>query len=399
MKLTSLYLILVVLSLFLLSSCNIAQVPGVNMSSGASNVVSGFIERSKIDYSVDNRSKIDYSETDINESDVSLVLHYIEGDLIDLQPKAVDPDKDVVQYSFSEPFNEAGIWQTKDGDAGKYLVTITATDGDLTTKEYVLVVVDPRNKPPVIDCSDNIIVYETETVNLNCHIYDIEHDSFDVYYSGWMSSDTYTTNYDDAGEHSVLVTAVDSNNNTAKKIINVLVKNKNRLPVVEPISDIYATETYVIALNVSAYDPDGDDLTVSYSEPFDSNGVWTTKDGDSGVYSAYVKVSDGTDVVIKRFKIYIDDINTKPVIKPIPTIVVNEGDTVKIHVDAYDAENDPLTVTYSGWMSSDTYTTNYDDAGTHYVTVTVSDGQLEATQRVKIIVNNVNRPPVFVVPG
>jgi len=50
-------------------------------------------------------------------------------------------------------------------------------------------------------------------------------------------------------------------------------------------------------------------------------------------------------------------------------------------------------------MTSEVYATTYDDAGEHYVKVTVSDGQLEISQNVKVTVSNLNRPPVFIVPG
>jgi hypothetical protein len=171
------------------------------------------------------------------------------------------------------------------------------------------------------------------------------------------------------------------------------------LPIVEEIKDIQATETDVIILDVRARDQDGDALTITYFEPFDEDGVWRTVNGDDGTHEAFVKVSDGIDTVTERFQISINNINTAPVLTPIPMIVVNEGEEVIINVEAQDPEGDELTTVFSGWMTSNKYTTTHEDAGTHYVDVTVSDGRLETTQTVKIQVNNINRPPVFVVPG
>ena len=46
-------------------------------------------------------------------------------------------------------------------------------------------------------------------------------------------------------------------------------------------------------------------------------------------------------------------------------------------------------------MTSSSYTTDYADAGTHIVTVTVSDGTLTDSQDVSITVINSNRPPTL----
>jgi hypothetical protein len=61
-----------------------------------------------------------------------------------------------------------------------------------------------------------------------------------------------------------------------------------------------------------------------------------------------------------------------------------------------DEELGELVVRYSGWMTSATKQTGYDDAGEHTVTVTVTDSEgLITTTDVTIVVEDVNRPPVF----
>jgi hypothetical protein len=74
------------------------------------------------------------------------------------------------------------------------------------------------------------------------------------------------------------------------------------------------------------------------------------------------------------------------VLDPITDITVNEGATITLNPTATDPDGDALTYTYSGWMSSASYTTNYDDAGIHTVTVSVSDGSLSDSQVVTITV-------------
>ena len=59
----------------------------------------------------------------------------------------------------------------------------------------------------------------------------------------------------------------------------------------------------------------------------------------------------------------------------IKDIYLPEGETITISPTATDPDGDDLTYTYSGWMTSASYTTDNTDAGTHTVTVTVSDGK------------------------
>ncbi len=395
----------IIIATLLLSACSLTYMPdnetAFDMDSDAlydrSEIM--FDDVSDSGLSDEDRELINYAEDGITESDVSMTIDAIEGELIDLQPKAVDPDDDLVEYSFSGPFNDVGLWQTKDGDIGKYLITITATDGDLIIKEYVLIIMHARNRAPVIECPEDVVVFETGIVNLNCNLYDLENDVFSLSYSGWMTSDEYTTTYDDAGEYTVIVSARDSENNTIQKEVNIIVKNKNRLPMLSGVEDVYATESDIIIMGVSAVDPDSDNLVITFGSPFDEDGVWITADGDDGSYASYVQVNDGVDTVTESFNVFIEHLNTRPYLAPIEDIEITEGDLVLIETNSTDAEDDELTITFSGWMTSEVYATTYDDAGEHYVKVTVSDGELEVSQNVKVTVANLNRPPVFVVPG
>jgi len=108
----------------------------------------------------------------------SFTVH--EGDLVSLKDLyAVDPDGDSVTYSYESPFNAAGLWQTNEGDEGKYLTTITASDGLLTTSEQVQIIGLPSNKPPVIECADSYNFSEGDFIQLPCVIYDKEGDHVD----------------------------------------------------------------------------------------------------------------------------------------------------------------------------------------------------------------------------
>ncbi len=67
--------------------------------------------------------------------------------------------------------------------------------------------------------------------------------------------------------------------------------------------------------------------------------------------------------------------------------VVHLGTAVTINPTASDPDGDTLSFSYSDWMSSSNYVTSLGDAGTHAVTVTVSDGSLTDSRNVTVNVN------------
>jgi len=81
--------------------------------------------------------------------------------------------------------------------------------------------------------------------------------------------------------------------------------------------------------------------------------------------------------------------------------VFNESDVITIEVFANDPDNDALSyeikidgVTKST-ASNYSWVTDYESAGTHVISVKVSDGFASDTKEHTIIINDVNRPPVL----
>ncbi len=354
--------------------------------------------------SVVNEKKEDKNK--IDETKASFTINGVEGDLIKIPVSAVDPDGDFLNYKFSKPFNEDGLWQTKIGDAGKYLVKVTVDDGTLSTSEFVLVNIARANRPPTIECSDKITVSEGETVKLDCNIFDVDGDVVIVGYDGWMKTSTYKTTFGDAGIHTVVVRAKDKDHESFKEI-KINVKKTNRAPVIEEMDPQEVMEGETITIKPVVSDPDGDSLTVTFSKPLNENGSWTPTFGDRGTYEITVSVTDGIDTTKQTFKLKVLKLNRAPVIKPIDTIRVKEGEMVEIPVKVFDPDGDDVVISYSGWMDSDKYQTTYTDAypdgcdkkgcvAVYTVKVSASDGILSDSQNVKVEVLDVNRPPKFI---
>jgi VCBS repeat-containing protein len=322
-----------------------------------------------------------------------------EGELVSFPNlKATDADGDKVTYSFTSPLNAKGEWQTKAGDAGEYKVVITASDGKTSTKQELIIKVIAANKAPTIELAD-AKVKEGEQVTLAPKVSDADGDKLTTTYSGWMTTNTKKTTFDDAGSHQVTVTVDDAKGGKTAKTINVIVENVNRAPQILQMQDIATQEGKKIELLPKATDADSDKLTFTYSAPFDAMGVWQTKVGDEGTKKVTVTVDDGKGgKASTTFTIAIESVNKAPVITGPASLSIKEGDVIDLtkSFTVTDEDKDAITVTYSGWMTSAVKTTGYSDQGSHEVTITATDGKHDPVKKlVTIIVADANRPPSF----
>jgi len=321
-----------------------------------------------------------------------------EGELVKLAPEAKDPEGDIVTFTFSEPLDENGEWLTETGDAGFYTIMVIASDGvNEVSKEFTILVKEIANKAPVMEFIEDITITEGDTITIEPTVTDPEGDNIIISYSGWMTTSSYTTTYDDTGEYVVTIAASDGVNEIFQDV-NIIINEFNRPPVMEKIDDISFKEGDPVGVLVDATDPDGDELTITYSEPLDEDGTWLSEIGDAGTYEITVTVSDGVNEVSQDFNIIVEAVNKPPVIEIEDIIEVDEGQIIILEPIVTDPEEDNIQLTYSGWMTSDTYETTYDDAGEHIVTITASDGINQVSKDITVTVNDVNRPPEFTKP-
>ena len=149
------------------------------------------------------------------------VKRVVEGDLVSFPNlKAVDPDGDPITYTFTAPLDATGRWQTREGDAGEHVITITASDGKNEVSQQVKIIVETKNKAPTITLSSpkQITVNEGDAVSIEAEARDPDEDPVTLTFSGWMEGPTRTTTYDDAGTHTVTITASDGSKETCRAL-------------------------------------------------------------------------------------------------------------------------------------------------------------------------------------
>ncbi|MCP4253856.1 MAG: fibronectin type III domain-containing protein [Candidatus Scalindua sp.] len=324
----------------------------------------------------------------VTDVDVAPVLDTIaditvnEGETVSFTPTASDAGGDALTFSYSD-WMSSDTYTATNLDAGVHTVTVTVTDGTLTDSQNVNVAV---NVAPVLNTIADIAVNEGETVTIIPTASDAGGDALTFSYSDWMSTDTKPTDYLDAGVHTVTVTVMDGTLIDSQNV-TVTVTDIDVAPVLDTIADITVNEGEAVSFNPTASDAGGDALTFSYSNWMSSDS-YTTNYLDAGIYTVTITVTDGTLIDKQDVIVTVNNVNQTPVLSTISPVTVNEGGTVTFSPTASEADEDALTFSYSGWITSNSYTTNYTDAGVHTVTVTVSDGTMTDSQDVTVTVIN-----------
>ena len=173
----------------------------------------------------------------------------------------------------------------------------------------------------------------------------------------------------------------------------------------EPVV-IVVQETELVSLSPQAEDPDKDtNLVFTFTSPLNENGEWQTTYGDAGEYTITLTASDGESTTSRDVLIIVNKKEETPVIdsaSPIESgLTIDETQAVEFGVVASDLNNDPLAYAWKldgvdvGNEDPYAYQSTYEDSGTHTVKVEVSDELSSASKIWSVDVNNVNRKPVL----
>ncbi|MBI2128915.1 hypothetical protein HYU07_01615 [Candidatus Woesearchaeota archaeon] len=260
-----------------------------------------------------------------------------EGKLLKVKVNAYDPDKDKVTISYAPPLNSKGEWRPDFNQSGDYRSFVSVSDGEFVISEDLNIKVIDIDRPPIFNPARIAAVNETQDASFDASAYDLDGDHVTISAVSLPEGAVFVN------DHFSMATGYD----TVKK--NWFSRLIDNLPFVK------ISKTFNVKLKAIG--------RTAYSE--------------------------------KNFKVKVYDANRQPVLAALAPITVNEGEEVVINASAADPDNDKIKYSYRGWMDSNKKTTGYDDAGVHIVTVKASDGFLSDSKDVSVIVNNVNRAPVF----
>jgi len=356
-----------------------------------------------------------------------------EGLSVNMSATVYDPDGDVVTFKWfldgaalSNPVNFFNL-STDYNSAGKFLYCCTIDDGQGHSASHNWsVTVNNVNRAPVIDTRDpqvaDVSIDEGTSRGFAITAHDPDSDPLAVmwYVGGRMVAvDTmsYTVDADFKSAGTKEVKAVVSDGElTAVASWALTIRNVNAPPVIDaysPLTDLKVNEGERASFWVTAHDPDGDQLTVSWlvDGGLNSSGSFslsfpTTHDSNS-LYSIQAVISDGQAQAVHNWTLRV---NHAPIItsqfpKENLTFLALGQEQLYL-VTPFDQDSDPLV---TGWYLDDRYqagsTGNSEkfvvgpsSAGTYRLKVIVSDGSLTAFHEWTVQVNaSTSQPPVPVI--
>ena len=358
---------------------------------------------------------------------------------IDLGPVFVDPDDDPMTYEAISSNTtvvtvsiSGTILTISEVGLGASTITVTASDGSLSTNDQFSFTIDNVNDPPEVlqplgDRSFDEGFLST-SINLTNFFSDPDGDVLTFSASSAntdvvtvsVSSNTLTITEVGLGNSEVTVTASDGSL-TNQDIFTASVGNVNDPPVIQtPVNDqaydeYFGTET--IDLSSVFADPDGDALTISAISS-NTNVVTVSVTGTTltiteaglGTSTINLTATDGDLSVLDQFNVGVINVNDNPEVQnPLPdreydegfvssgislaaTFTDKDGDVLFLSAES----DDPGVVSVS--ITGTTLTLTETGLGTATVTVTASDGDLHVSDDFIVVVNNVNDQPVVIRP-
>ena len=337
------------------------------------------------------------------------------------------------------------------GGNNVYDVTVSASDGAITTSKAVAITVTNANEAPTITSGAAAgfaengagTVYAVAATDpdagttLTYSLTGADASLFNINATTGAVTFKSSPNYEaptDAGANNVYDVTVNASDgtNTTTKAVAITVTNVNEAPTVTSTGTAsFAENAAGTVYTAAATDPDaGTTLTYSLTGAdaalFNINatsGVVTFKSspnyeapGDAGgnnVYDVTVSASDGTNTTSKAVAISVTNVNEAPTVTSTGTASFAENGTGTVYTVAATDPDAGTTLTYSltgadaslfninattgvvTFKSSPNYEAPTDAGGNNVYDITVgaSDGTTTTTKAVAITVNNVNEAP------
>ncbi|MAH32790.1 hypothetical protein CL615_00180 [archaeon] len=272
-----------------------------------------------------------------------------ETEKISLVPKVEDADRDTLIYTFTDPLDGNGEWQTTYGDAGSYNSIITVSDGVTEVSEEILITVNKKEEKPTIDDfkpkEDSITIDEGNNLEFNIVASDLNNDKLTY---GWEVNDKFVsnaneiifgTNYEDAGEYKIKAAVSDGTSKVTKEW-SINVANVDLTNILGQINDITVLETETARLELPDFKKYG--LSYSISEPIGDFNEWKTDYDDSGEYTVTVAAEGKGFKGEKEVKVIVRNKDRPPKFVDLKDISIWENQEARIELKASDEDNNDV---------------------------------------------------------
>ena len=343
-----------------------------------------------------------------------------EGEVLNIELKAEDPDKDEVSFSAeglpegAEFVDNVLVWEPgfdfvmkeKPEDyvtqafrllSKRIVVTFTAKSKELEDKKTVSIRVKDANRPFVLEEIADIDVNEGEEIVLNPAYNDPDKDKVSFKYKGFLNKAKKMTGFDDAGIYVVKVVASDGFFEQTR-FVNIKVNDVNQKPEFFNLEDVKVNEDGELRIELSASDPDNDNVKYSISSlPRNAElkgNVFTWKPDFATVLNETSRdialefiASDGKEEVSEKIIATVVNKNKAPEIVDFSDdLIVSKNQPVLFEVIAVDGDNDLLKYEWKfsyldKFEGESKHQRIFTTTGSKKVKVTVSDG-IESVEKI-----------------
>jgi hypothetical protein len=339
----------------------------------------------------------------------------------------LDPAEKLTFWDNSSLFDidaETGViaFTPRQDQVGTYNIQVGVTDvaGASDRRNFTLEITDSED-PPVLGFIPDLEAVQDQPFTFKASATDS-----DLPYGDWLNYTDdcplfvigtasgvidFLPSVRDIGRYAVTVTVVDKAGASDSRRFNLTVLNTigsvDRPPSIEAVAAQTAVEGRAFVLQLKASDPDlpkGDVLTYSDDSPlFDIDPAgkisFTPRFEEAGNHTVTVKVRDREGLeAAATFTLTVLSVNHAPVIvalSPEDGQNFTTGSSIKLKAMATDLDGDALNYTWSeaGIVigTGDEASVSFSESRTYFITLTVSDGNLQATQELSVVVLD---PPV-----
>lgn len=311
--------------------------------------------------------------------------------------------------------------------AGAYRFRLTCSNGSCTSSNTAVITI--QNIAPSVEAGSNMIIDVGTKVTLHAAGSDPNEDSVTYQWTkvsgpgitlGSLAQQDITLTPTAAGLYVFSVTCSDGVNTSSASQVTVTVNAVNHAPTANAGQSRTAYAGSTVTLDGSgSTDPDGDVLSYSWVQASGPVQVSLSGAGSArptfmtntvGNYQFNLIVSDGkVSSTASSVAITIVKQNNPPVANAGSDMHAYVGDDVVLDASAsYDPDADPITYSWTQVSGASVEIFNANTAtpfftpttsGVFELKVTVSDGQVSATDNVIVTVDNHNQVPVAVITG
>ena len=357
-----------------------------------------------------------------------------ENSLLEFTISATDPDGDGLTFSTSDlpddasfdPVTRTFSWTPSFDQAGIYPgIYFEVYDSELSDWENITITVNNINRAPVLDPVGDRSVNENALLEFTISASDPDAAALSycsvnlpngAVFDPHSQAFSWTPSFDQSGTYHDIQFKVNDSSLTDHENITIVVSNINRPPVLDQITNRSVNEGSLLEFNLTATDPDGDDLAYDASNlpdgavfyPGTGTFSWTPSFDQAATYlDVCFTVNDGNLTERECITITVKNTNRQPVFDQIGNKVVCEDSLLGFSISSVDPDGDEITYSafnlpggaiFNATTRTFSWTPSFGQAGTYPgVQFMVSDGEFTCSENITITVTEVAAPEIFVV--